>query len=143
MEFKKILFPTDFSHCGDEALELATCLARDGGGELLIVHVEQPTLAYGGHERSYYGPPEPRREDLKKLLSKIIPIDPNVKYEHRYLIGDPAKTIIECAKNEKVDAIAISTHGRTGLSHVLMGSVTESIVCHAPCPVIVLKHHQH
>ena len=59
---KKILFPTDFSHCGDAALIMATSLARDSGAKLLIVHVEEPPVAYGGGEM-YYGIPDPATED--------------------------------------------------------------------------------
>ena len=58
MHLKKILFPTDFSHTGDAALALATSMARDTGATLLIIHVEEPPMAYGGGEM-YYGVPEP------------------------------------------------------------------------------------
>ncbi len=64
MKAKKIIFPTDFSHCGDAALKMATSLARDSGATLLIVHVEEPPVAYGGGEM-YYGVPDPASEDLR------------------------------------------------------------------------------
>lgn len=141
MELKSILFPSDFSHCGDEALAFATMLARDCKAKMLIVHVEEPPAAYVG-EFMYYGLPEPNREHLQHLLEKIVPADPNVPFEHHLLFGDPAHQLIEFANEQGVDLIVIGTHGRTGLFRVLLGSVTESVVRHAACPVITVKHPQ-
>jgi len=138
MKAKKILFPTDFSHTGDAALVLATALARDTGATLLIVHAEEPPTAYGGGEL-YYGIPEPATEDLRKMLHKIEPTDPAVPYEHRLITGDPAHAIVRLAHDEHVDMIVIGTHGRTGLSRMLMGSVAEAVVRRAECPVLTYK----
>jgi nucleotide-binding universal stress UspA family protein len=138
MKAKKILFPTDFSHTGDAALAWATSLARDTGATLLIVHAEEPPTAYGGGEL-YYGIPEPATEDLRKMLHKIEPADPAVPFEHRLITGDPAHAVVRLAKDEKVDMIVIGTHGRTGLSRMLMGSVAEAIVRRAECPVLTYK----
>ncbi len=135
MKATKILFPTDFSHTGDAALKLATSLARDTGASLMIVHVEEPPTAYGGGEL-YYGIPEPATEDLRKMLHKVVPTDPNVSYEHRLVTGDPANAVVRLANEEGVDLIVLGTHGRTGLSRLLMGSVAEAIVRRAKCPVI-------
>jgi nucleotide-binding universal stress UspA family protein len=143
LNLQKILFSTDFSHCGDEAFDLAMTLARDTGARLLIVHVEEPSNVYGGHEASYYGPPEPRREDLIQLLGKLVPDDPKLKFDHELLTGDPARAIVACAEKEDVDMIVLGTHGRTGMSHTIMGSVAEAVVRHAKCPVVTLKHSIH
>ncbi len=138
MKAKKILFPTDFSHTGDAALEMATALARDTGATLLIVHTEEPTTAYGGGE-FYYGMPEPATDELRKMLHKIEPTDPAVPYEHRLISGEPASAIVRLAKDEDVDMIVMGTHGRTGLSRMLMGSVAEAVVRRAECPVLTYK----
>ncbi len=138
MKFQKILFPTDFSHCSDAALPLATSLARDSGARLLIVHVEEPPMAYGGGEM-YYGMPDPVAEDLRAMLQKITPSDPKVPYEHHLVIGDPAVAVSELARSEGVDLIVMGTHGRTGLRRLLMGSVAEAIVRRAPCPIFIMK----
>jgi nucleotide-binding universal stress UspA family protein len=139
MKAKKILFPTDFSHTGDAALELATALARDSGATLLIVHAEEPPMAYGGGEL-YYGLPNPATADLEKMLQEVKPSDPDVPFESRMITGDPASAIVRLAKEEDVDLIVMGTHGRTGLSRLLMGSVTEAIVRRASCPVLTVKH---
>lgn len=139
MKLSKILFPTDFSHTGDAALEWATALARQTGARLIIVHVEEPPVAYGGGEM-YYGMPEPALEEIKRMLKAVVPPDPSVPYEHRLLTGDPASAIVQLAMEEQVDLIVMGTHGRTGLSRLLMGSVAESVVRRAPCPVITYRH---
>lgn len=138
MKAKKILFPTDFSRSSDAPLEYATSLARDMGATLLLVHVEEPPLAYGGGEM-YYGVAEPDYEALKKMLDNVKPADPAVPCERRLISGDPATAIVELAAAEKVDLIVMGTHGRTGLRRFLMGSIAEAVVRTAPCPVLTFK----
>ena len=138
MKAEKILFATDFSHAGDAALAMATALARDTGATLLIVHVEEPPMVYGGGEL-YYGMPEPATEDLKQLLANVVPTDKNVPHEHHMITGDPAGAIVRFAEDEKVDMIVVGTHGRTGLSRLLMGSVAEAIVRKSKCPVLTYR----
>jgi nucleotide-binding universal stress UspA family protein len=138
MQLRTILFPTDFSHTGDAALHLATVLARDSKARLLIVHVEEPTIAYAGG-KMYYGLAEPSTEQLKKMLEAVVPDDKAVRFEHRLVTGDPAHALIDLAVDENVDLIVMGTHGRTGLMRMLMGSVTELVVRRAPCPVLTYK----
>jgi nucleotide-binding universal stress UspA family protein len=138
MNAPKILYPTDFSTTGQTALEMATSLARDRGATLVIVHVEEPPMAYGGGEL-YYGIDEPSREDLKRMLSEVVPADPAVACEHRLMIGSPATAILEMAERENAELIVMATHGRTGLLRLLMGSVAEEVVRKAKCPVLTVK----
>ena len=138
MQAKKILFPTDFSMSSDAALKYATTLAKDMGAKLSIVHVEEPPAAYGGGEM-YYGLPDPDIAALKKMLEAVRPTDPSVAFEHRLATGLPAREIVELAKEKDVDLIVMGTHGRTGLGRMLMGSVAEAVVRHAPCPVFIFK----
>jgi len=134
----KILFPTDFSTLGQTALEMATALAKQRNAKLLIVHVEEPPMAYGGGEL-YYGIAEPDRNELKKMLAAVLPTDPEVGYEHRLMIGTPATAIVHLAEQEHVDMIVMPTHGRTGVFRLLMGSVAEEVVRKAKCPVLTVK----
>jgi nucleotide-binding universal stress UspA family protein len=138
MNAKKILFPTDFSTSSDAGLRQATALARESGATLLIVHVEEPPTAYGGGEM-YYGVPDPNNEQIKSMLKAVVPTSPDVPYEHRLVVGDPAFEIVRLAEEEKVDLIVLGTHGRTGLRRLLMGSVAEAIVRRATCPVLTFK----
>jgi len=57
--------------------------------------------------------------------------------------GIPAEEIVDFARNNEIDLIVMSTHGRTGLKHVLMGSTTEKVVRKAPCPVLSIRHPEH
>lgn len=138
MNAKKILFPTDFSHCSDAALGVATSLARDTGAKLLIVHIEEPPMAYGGGEM-YYGLPDPASEDLQAMLARVKPLDDSVPFEHHLVVGDPAGSIVRLAEEQNADLIVMGTHGRTGLSRLLMGSVAEAVVRKSPCPVFTYK----
>jgi universal stress protein A len=138
MNARKILFPTDFSLASQEALKWATSLARDSGASITIVHVEEPPMAYGGGEM-YVGDDEGQREELKKSLVEVVPTDPSIHFEHKLLIGDPANAIVQTAEDENADFIVIGTHGRTGLTRLLMGSVAESVIRHAKCPVLTIK----
>ncbi|MCE9606242.1 MAG: universal stress protein [Planctomycetia bacterium] len=142
MNARKILFPTDFSHLSDAALAHATALARDTGAMLLIVHVEEPPMAYGGGEM-YYGIPEPDRAEVRRMTEAVRPTDPLVRFEHRMVEGSPAEEIVRVAEEEHVDMIVIGTHGRTGLKRLLMGSTAESVMRHAKCPVFVFKTAEH
>ena len=139
MKAEKILVPVDFSESSDAALEWATVLARDTGATLLITHVETVPLTTGGGEY-IYSIPEPPTQELLERLNKIVPKDPNVPVVHRLLAGDPADAVLRTAKSENVDMIVMGTHGRRGISRLLMGSVAEAIVRRAECPVLVLKH---
>jgi universal stress protein A len=138
MAQKTILFATDFSLASDAALANAEALAKSTGAKLLIVHVEEPPLAYGGGEL-YYGLPEPSSERILKMLEDVRPKDPAVAFTHRLTMGDPASEIVRIAGDEKAEMIVIGTHGRSGVSRLLMGSVAEAIVRKSPCPVLVYR----
>ena len=139
MKMQRIIFPTDFSHTGDAALNMASALARDSGATLVIVHVEEPPVAYGGGEM-YYGMPDPPLDEIQRMLTDVKPQDSNIPYEHRLISGDPASAIARLAEEIDADLIVMGTHGRTGLSRLLMGSVAEAVVRRAPCPVLTYKH---
>ena len=138
MKLTKILVPSDFSAAGQTALETATALARDHGAKLLMLHVQEPSVAFGGGEL-YAGIPEVDEDELRRTLLEVKPTDDRVAVEHRLLLGSPAATIVRTAEEEQVDMIVMSTHGRTGLGRVLMGSVAEEVVRKAKCPVVTVK----
>ncbi|MEX0679165.1 MAG: universal stress protein [Pirellulales bacterium] len=138
MDYKKILFATDFSPASEAALKYATSLARDSGALLLIAHVEELPMPYAGGEM-YFAQPEYPNPEVKKMLEKVVPPDKSVRYEHRLVMGTAADDIVRVAEEEGVDLIVIGTHGRTGLMRVLMGSVAESVMRLAKCPVLTVK----
>jgi nucleotide-binding universal stress UspA family protein len=73
------------------------------------------------------------------MLEDIRPADPAVPFEHRLTMGDPAGEVVRLAGDEAAEMIVMGTHGRTGLTRLLMGSVAEAIVRRAPCPVLVYR----
>jgi universal stress protein A len=137
MKISKILFPTDFSHTGDAALSMAESLARDHGAKIAIVHVEEPPVAYAGD--MYYGVVEPDVEQLKRMLANVKTSDAHIPVERSLIKGEPADAICRFAKSQSVDLIVLGTHGRKGISRVLMGSVAEAVVRRAECPVLVVR----
>ena len=138
MYSRKILFPTDFSDCSDAALEMATSVALDKHATLVIAHVEEPTTGYAGGDFYY---PGPANHSVEGLLHEVVPMDASVPYEHRLISGDPATAIVQLADDVHAEMIVIGTHGRTGLTRFVMGSVAEAVVRRAPCPVMTVKQH--
>jgi nucleotide-binding universal stress UspA family protein len=138
MKVQKILHPTDFSASGKSALEVATALARDAHATLLIVHVEEIPLTTGGGEYLYDLPVRDTKA-LEKQLAQVLPTDSGVPYTHRLLAGHPADEIVQLVEDEGIDLIVMGTHGRRGLTRLLMGSIAEAVVRRAKCPVLTVR----
>jgi nucleotide-binding universal stress UspA family protein len=135
---RTILVPTDFSENSAAAFKFAQALAHDHGARLLVVHVKPiPTIVYG----SGVVPPEPENAEamLRDQLHTWQPEDPNIETEYRLIEGDAAPEILELAEETDCDLIVLGTHGRTGLTRLLMGSVAETLVRRATCPVVTVK----
>jgi nucleotide-binding universal stress UspA family protein len=133
-----ILHPTDFSEQSGYALLLAGALARDYGARLVVLHaVAPPTVAYG----EGIIPPEPDLllDEARAQLEQLKVPDASVPTERRFEEGDPATEILHTAGEIHADLIVMGTHGRTGLSRLLMGSVAEQVMRQAPCPVLIVK----
>ncbi len=135
-----ILYPTDFSPGAEPAFEVAWMLARERRGRLVILHVARPPLAtLGGTSGVPPLPTEYDRERLWEQLRRIQPSHPSVTVEHRLEYGESASVILAVAREVGADLIVMGTHGRTGLRHLLMGSVAEQVVRQASCPVLTLR----
>lgn len=145
MNIKRILFATDFSECSNAALDIASHLARETGARLFIVHVngivDVSVPAIPPVEPGYYydAPWGHERHEIRERLNAIVPTVADVAYEHCYLTGLPVAHILSVAEHEHVDLIVIGSHGRTGFSRLLMGSVAEGVLRKAKCPVLVVK----
>jgi universal stress protein A len=138
MTTNRILVPVDFSDWSEAAVVQAEAVARAQNARLLIVHVHEPTAVYTDMGVGAF-PVETNREALQGMLEEVRPNDPRVEFEHRLLEGVPAEEIVRCADKEKVSMIVISTHGRRGVSRMLMGSVAEAVVRRANVPVLTVK----
>ena len=146
MEIRSILLPTDFSDCANYALSYATSFARAASASIICVHVIEPVMPTVG----YTGMTEPLpmadiseqlEDSAERELPKIGECEEceGLNVEEVIAHGDAASEIVRVAKERDVDLIIISTHGRTGLGRLLFGSTAESVVRHAPCPVLVVK----
>jgi nucleotide-binding universal stress UspA family protein len=142
MNIRSVLFPTDFSHYNDAALYYASSLAADSDAMLHIVHVQDTrdlNPAMGDASYLYAATWEQEYEEAKKRLRRVQPTSPGVQFEQHDLIGAPAEEIVAFAVKNKIDLVVMASHGRTGLSRLLMGSVAEAVMRRAPCPVLVVK----
>jgi universal stress protein A len=141
INFHEILFPTDFSHENDQALRLASTLAAESGATLHIVHVDElrDVTAAMGEAGYVMASTWDDRQEVRDQLERVLPTAATVSYQHHYLRGSPVIEILALAESEKIDLIVMASHGRTGLSRLLMGSIAEGVMRRAQCPVLIVK----
>ena len=145
IEIKKILAPTDFSEHAQGAVRSACMLAETFGATLHLLHVlpeaipASPDLMLAPSvPPEYYGDAEARADEaLRKVADPAWADVPAIATAVRW--GTAVEAITDYATQQGIDLIVIATHGRTGLSHVLLGSVAERIVREAPCPVLTIR----
>jgi nucleotide-binding universal stress UspA family protein len=146
LELKNILAPTDFSHHAESGLRYACGLAERFGATLHLVHVLPEVVAPVGPEpmilpslpAEYYD--EAQAAALATLEQCLLAEwGKPVRVERAVRWGDSVQGIVSHARDQKIDLIVLATHGRTGLGHVLLGSVAERIVREAPCPVLTVR----
>jgi universal stress protein A len=132
-----ILHPTDFSPIAEHAFHLACSLARDHGGRIIVLHVaEPPIVGYGGVMTP---PPKGDWKAMEDQLARVYVPDARIPIEHLLVEGTPVAEILRVAQESNCDLIVMGSHGRTGLAHLLMGSVAEHVVRKATCPVLIAK----
>jgi len=124
MEIRNVLFATDYSGASRIAGRVASGMARSAGARLHVVHVVPPKLAPG--------------IAMDGLRDAVALLGDGVESQTALLTGDPATAIVTYARDMAVDLIVIGTHGRTGVSRALLGSVAEHVVRTAPCPVLTV-----
>ncbi len=139
MKVKNILYPTDFSKLSLAALESATQLAKSNGAKIHFAYCLDPAGPFDSGCRDYPVDVHADSESEVEHLKTIVPTDPEVDFEHHRLEGNTSAEIRRLAQKLGIDLIIMTTHGRTGLRRVLMGSVAESMVREAPCPLLVLR----
>lgn len=140
VSWNRILVPTDFSETSNEAVRQGVALARACGSGFILLYVGHALSEVAaqfplGLEASLM---DAERERLLKILS---PADQAAVHpEFVMCVGQPAEEIVRCAGERDVDLIVMGTHGRGGVSHLLLGSVAEKVIRTAPCPVLVVRH---
>jgi nucleotide-binding universal stress UspA family protein len=137
-----ILCPTDFSENSKAAIRIAKDLACQNQAALIVLHVADTlgpeNLGFGEAQTRLQ--PEGHVEDLRQQLHRMAPAEAGL--DQRYLLreGDPAVVIEQIVREQGCDLVVLGTHGRTGLDHLLMGSIAERIVRRCPCPALVIKY---
>ena len=143
---KRILVPIDFSECAKKALRYAIPLAKEHEAAITLLYVVPPSYEvgeYGGFDYACLQAAAQAGSERELAALTVDEVRGEVPVETLVRAGSPAFEVIEAAKSLPADLIVISTHGRTGLKHMLLGSVTEHVVCRAPCPVLVVREHEH
>jgi universal stress protein A len=133
--FKKILVPVDGSPFMQSLVDYALDFAKKAGSELTFLYVlDMPTTALEEdvlrHKQASVRIPQECRDKAQRL---------GIKAESRIEVGRPGETIVNIAESEKFDLIMIGSKGHSHLRHLLMGSVADQVVTHAPCPVLVKR----
>jgi nucleotide-binding universal stress UspA family protein len=163
MAFTHILAPTDFSAPAQHALRFAFEEATLHQARVTLMHVLThhtgtevfyvtgtplaPTdfdPAFGGRLPSLQAPPpqvvrQDHGEEALQHLRDLVPASFQGPWEVEVATGDPAEAIVRTAQAGHADLIVMGTHGRTGLPHVLLGSIAEKVVRLAPCPVLTIR----
>jgi nucleotide-binding universal stress UspA family protein len=141
---KKILVPVDFSDYSKHALRYAIDFAKHFKAEIILISVIEPMIYPADFSMGQVAIPatdqnlhERIEQELKELEEKEIGNQVNSKRIIKS--GKPFYEINETARDENVDLIIISTHGHTGVEHLLFGSTAERVVRKAPCPVLTLR----
>ena len=143
---KKILVPVDFSDCSLVGLEVAVRFAQVWGAQLVTLNcVPLPTFAaygeYGGRDLTALTnyAESAAKEEMDELISSLK--SQKVAATGVIELGVPAQAICDYARQHEVDLIITSTHGSTGLTHILLGSTAEHVVRYAHCPVLITPSH--
>ncbi len=147
IKIKKILCPVDLSENSLEALRYAIDIVLERTGiTMYLVHViDSRVFDYGGpiyeHETPVMRPviDQSIRDKLKDKILAEVPEKIKNRVETIILFGVPFVEIIKAAREHDIDLIVLGTHGRTGLAHMLIGSVAEKVVRKAPCSVLTVK----
>lgn len=141
--FSHILAPFDFSQPSEAGVRFARELAEVHNADVTIVHVVQeptfPSFFKLGALRIYGTVPDPEKLAWRALEKRFGEPDSIERLDYRVAKGEAESQIVRLASSGEFDLVVISSHGLTGLEHVLMGSVAEKVVRHSPVPTLVVK----
>lgn len=149
IQLKKILLPTDFSQNSRSAEKYACALAEQFGAELHVLYVLQDLTLVMPEPGAMFAIPAVNTAEIQQSAEKALASIPDPawcggkKVVRATRNGSPYAEICGYATDTGIDLIVIGTHGRSGLSHVLLGSVAEKVVRKANCPVLTVRPNEH
>jgi nucleotide-binding universal stress UspA family protein len=145
LPFRTILHATDFSENADYAYEFATLIARECSARLIVLyvagaHIDLPQPIHTDVGLAFDTSMDYKKHDadLKQRLRERFESNPDVRVETQLIYAKPADGILAVADEVRCDLIVMGTHGRGGLLRLLMGSVAESVMRNACCPVLTI-----
>ncbi|MGE5215364.1 MAG: universal stress protein [Chloroflexota bacterium] len=146
MKIAKIIAPTDLSKLSRAALRYAMDMAVAEGAEVVVYHVISEDSDWFDKD-DMLNPanallPKQRQRLAEFVKENCAEFFGKVKIAEIVEVGVPYKEIVHKAEEEKADLIIMSTHGRTGLEQVMVGSVTAKVVARATCPVLSIRPHK-
>ena len=146
INLKTILVPSDFSECSDAALRYGLELARRFDARLHLLHVVQDPLTQPWAAEGFSAPlfevvADWRKEAMERLAA-LVPAADATRVTVEATVAFPFNEIIRCATENNIDLIVMGTHGRGGMSHMLLGSIAEKVIRRSPCPVLTVRHPQ-
>ena len=149
IKLNRILVPSDFSENARCALEYGCAFCEQFGAELHLLHVLQDLVAMVPEPGLAFPPPGDYMDELRESAEKGLEELLDESREQGKTIvratrqGPPFLEIVRYAKECDIDLIVLATHGRTGLAHMLLGSVAEKVVRKSPCPVLTVRPSEH
>jgi nucleotide-binding universal stress UspA family protein len=146
IDLQRILHPTDFSDAARTACDYACALAETFGAQLDILHVFDLPVAAMPSPGAVF-PPDYFAEERRRVAEELAKVPdtapPGVAVQHVTREGTAFLEIVRYARESAADLIVMGSHGRTGLAHLLIGSVAERVVRKAPCPVLTVRPRDH
>lgn len=148
IRLEKILLPADFSGAASVAIRYGRELAVRFGAEVHLLHVLEPHISLIPNFGMGFDLPQYRsgsRSLAEQSLSALLHGETGAGLQiiRAVVEGSPKVEIVRYARKQEIDLIVLSTHGLTGLAHVLMGSVAENVVRTASCPVLTVRSEGH
>jgi len=141
LALKRILVATDFGPAAEAALTYGRALAKNFGATLTVMHVAENFFL-----RATIADPHALKAAVARRLEERLTAEDRSALHARAVLDtsdQPADAITAYAKQAEIDLIVMGTHGRNGISHLLVGSVAERVVRTASCPVLTVKHPEH
>ncbi len=141
-----ILVPSDFSECSDAAVRYGLELARRFDAEVHLLHVVPDPLTQPWAVEGFSAPLADNltawQTDARERLTRLVPAGDLHRVTVAVTVASPFLEIVRYAEENRADLIVMGTHGRGGVTHMLLGSIAEKVIRRAPCPVLTVRHPQ-
>ncbi len=145
IRIKEILVPVDFSVCSKKALAYAVAFARQFQATITVLHAVEFEISGADMDIDVPQVRSTLRLSGERQLARLVreTIGRQVVADTLVRTGQPYAEIVEAARARNVDLIIMATHGNSGIARFFIGSTTERVVRHAPCPVLIVREQEH